>query len=915
MSKGFAHLLLLLVLLVGLAGGVYLVQQKTNLFSRAFQSGESVDELTLELTTLNNQIGRSAQGDKTAQMLALAQKRQEILLKEAKENPEAFLAHARLAETNANFPSEVQSLIEKKVRFDGEWRTRHSDNFDTKTSKSDFSLTTSGKSYQVYFKDGDPHRVFPKQVSVSGVSLDTVIVLNYPNQISSRSAQDFTPPKNLKLGVILFKFSSTGANPFTKESVDEKVFSGSKSVKKYYEEVSLNQISVSGQVFDWVTIDSNPKDNCEIIDWENQALEKLKDKGIDLSTFSHNAFVHPNVNACFYAGSASMGGNEFDVNGDMPSSVFAHELGHNLGMDHANELDCHQKPIDLYASCSEYEYGDGYDAMGFFIHHLNAPHKASLGWIPEEKIQTVTGDGVYKISVLEKPANSSIPQTLRIQRSNINDDYYLEYRQPIGFDSDLPTTLTQGALIHIGNEERIGFTKILRVSPEKDYDTSHALSDGQGFLDPVNGISIQQIAHDSDSVTVSVRFTTPILSDSALLSGWRKTTNPPTNQYFDQLITANGWIFGLQNYGSSYYKAKIRSDGSLGQWGVSNSFNTFTNIKAASSGEYIYFTSSSLPSPTQPGAKSGDISVQVTITPTTPNSLQPVKYAHVNGSGEVESWKDAPSLPGDWVQTFDVIDNFVVVGVNQKFYLAKINPDGSLGEWVKGPDFPDNNIYNFDVTGGDNHIYILANQFQIDGSVKTQLFSTTLVSPPTGNFSWSQITMPANLIRPTMIYSSGYLMLMGGYDIYYQKMTSSRSATGGGDPPPITPNITSVAGNSTGWQKLNETPLPRSFDNITGVIWDNKLIISGVNYRTRPGSTILYSTLKLASTPSTPVASCQDECYSDQLWVGITKTGDVCDSLHPKNVYKCGGTDGLPKDTVRICKNQSYTCNGNFWSK
>src|SRR5687768_16288027 len=72
-QRGFAHALLLIILLVGLAFGVYLVQQKTNLFSRASSNpisgpvtGNNInwttDEVSLEADNFFIEINAPVQG-------------------------------------------------------------------------------------------------------------------------------------------------------------------------------------------------------------------------------------------------------------------------------------------------------------------------------------------------------------------------------------------------------------------------------------------------------------------------------------------------------------------------------------------------------------------------------------------------------------------------------------------------------------------------------------------------------------------------------------------------------------------------------------------------------------------------------------------------------------------------------------
>jgi hypothetical protein len=69
--------------------------------------------------------------------------------------------------------------------------------------------------------------------------------------------------------------------------------------------------------------------------------------------------------------------------------VYAHELGHTLGVDHA--------------STPSGDYGDGSDVMGHGFFQFNGPHRAQLGWLPADSVLAVTRSGTYRIGVLEPP--------------------------------------------------------------------------------------------------------------------------------------------------------------------------------------------------------------------------------------------------------------------------------------------------------------------------------------------------------------------------------------------------------------------------------------------------------------------------------------------------------------------------------
>jgi hypothetical protein len=165
--------------------------------------------------------------------------------------------------------------------------------------------------------------------------------------------------------------------------------------------------------------------------------------------------------------------------------VFAHELGHNLGMHHA--------------STPTSEYGDTSDIMGysgFGLRQLNAPHQEQMGWRAAEKIFAVTESGLYDIAPLEIEDQQALaPQALKIAKPDTDEYYYLSYRKKIGFDNNLPSQYPDRLNVHCykgdGSASRTYFLD--------------ALEDGQSFVDAVNGVTITQVGHTDDSVTVQVQ--------------------------------------------------------------------------------------------------------------------------------------------------------------------------------------------------------------------------------------------------------------------------------------------------------------------------------------------------------------------------------------------------------------------------
>jgi hypothetical protein len=117
----------------------------------------------------------------------------------------------------------------------------------------------------------------------------------------------------------------------------------------------------------------------------------------------------------------------------------AHELGHNLGLYHAHAMDCGD--TTLGSSCSSQEYGDTVDIMGYTgtVGHFNGFSKERLGWLSAGNLVNVSSAGSF--SLKPSSATSTSAKVLKIANgvdsSGAPRYYYVEYRQPQGFDAQI----------------------------------------------------------------------------------------------------------------------------------------------------------------------------------------------------------------------------------------------------------------------------------------------------------------------------------------------------------------------------------------------------------------------------------------------------------------------------------------------
>jgi M6 family metalloprotease-like protein len=443
-----------------------------------------------------------------------------------------------------------------------------------------------------------------RQLAVCTVAL--LVVVSSP---TGASAQTCSTIGVQNVAVLLVSFSDI-AVPLSPQQVTYDFFGGNggASLTGYWQEASYGQTSATGNVYP-LTVGASASYSCSTVSQIfYDAVTAAKAQGIDLTPYQRINIVFPDLN-CYWSGFTSTGSIGAGCNiwstaeGTLTASIsynsarymstqgqavglIAHENGHQLGLEHAGTITDEPTAV-LGAPTSPGtigEFNDFFSTMGnsTLTGHYVAPDKAEiLNWLaPNTNYNVVTTSGAYTL----QPFESSPPglKALKVQRGSGNAGYYLwvEYRQPVGYDSSTYTYLGfmnySGALIHYETPNlssfgsSVGHRQVMDFTPSDVgswYNT--VLAPGQTWTDPYSDVSISVSSATSNGVTVSVSYSGASSCTSSAPSVSASPLNPSI--YPGQTASYSVSITNNDSSGCSYSTINL---GSTEPSGWSSSFSS-----------------------------------------------------------------------------------------------------------------------------------------------------------------------------------------------------------------------------------------------------------------------------------------------------------------------------------------------------
>jgi hypothetical protein len=236
-----------------------------------------------------------------------------------------------------------------------------------------------------------------------------------------------------------------------------------------------------------------------------------------------------------YGGSASVGARGMRMK-TSSAGTFIHELGHNLGVWHANFW--RTTPPSFIGPGNNLEYGNTFDVMGSSgsVGQFTAHFKNILNWLPPETHWNVTSSGLYRLHQYDYAvADPAFRYALRVTK-DAERQYWAEFRQKhtsnVGFMNGLMMTWDgwgQGGIGGSGGSPPDGSNRgaqLLDMTPGSfgngitDTRNDSALWVGRTYSDPDSDIHITPIAKNTN--------TTPPSMDVMVTLGPVPGNQPPT---------------------------------------------------------------------------------------------------------------------------------------------------------------------------------------------------------------------------------------------------------------------------------------------------------------------------------------------------------------------------------------------------
>jgi MYXO-CTERM domain-containing protein len=228
-------------------------------------------------------------------------------------------------------------------------------------------------------------------------------------------------------------------------------------------------------------------------------------------------------------------------NGDLFDGAITHEIGHNLGYQHASSIRCSGTPLaNDPMTCTTTEYGSAVSIMGNTSNgHMMAIEKWYASWFKGCNAVRVRQSGTFNLLPIENACGGvqalQIPmpvttRTFDTQQSNNPSParyYYLEYRNGTGLDTGMTPSVIVVASDDIAPPNRV-CARSVQMDMNPSTTQLNGMTQGQTYMDPAGGLSFTVTSLTPALATVTVTMSAAAMPNTCMdgteLSGSGPTT-------------------------------------------------------------------------------------------------------------------------------------------------------------------------------------------------------------------------------------------------------------------------------------------------------------------------------------------------------------------------------------------------------